>query len=188
MTLDEMKQKLKKSLTPKRYNHSIGVMETSVIMARYFGADEEKAMIAGLLHDCAKDFSKEEMFALCDKYQVELDDVSKHETSLIHGFLGAYVAREEYGVTDSEIFEAIYYHTVSKYDMSLLTKIIYIADLVEPSRNFDTVNKLREILKEDIDKALIFQIDNTLKSVIDRGGLIHSNTITTRNYYLEKYR
>ena len=188
MTIDEMREKLKLALTEKRYNHSIGVMQTAVSLARQYGADVEKTAIAALLHDCAKNYSKSEMLELCEKYNVELDPISRESTGLIHGFLGAVLAYEYYEAGDPEIYDAIYFHTIGKPDMSLITKIIYLADGIEPNRSYEGVERIRETAFEDIDRALIMQIDSTIKSVISKGGLIHTNTIDTRNFYLRKLR
>lgn len=188
MTIDQMRVKLKLALTEKRYNHSLGVMQTAVALARHYGANIEKTAVAALLHDCAKNYSKSEMLELCDRFGVELDPITSQSTGLIHGFLGAVIADKYYGVNDSEIYDAIYYHTVGKPDMGLMTKIIYIADGIEPNRDYEGVDRIRETAFEDIDRALILQIDSTLKSVISRGGLIHTNTIDTRNFYLKKLR
>ena len=186
MTINQMTAKLKGSLLEKRFIHSLGVMESAVELAKRYGADEEKAAIAGLLHDCAKNYSKEDMYSLCDEYGIELDEVMMNSSGLIHGLLGAEVAKREYGVDDPEIYDAIYYHTVGKPDMSLLTQIIYIADGIEPNRHYDGVDRIRSLAEEDLDKALILQIDYTIKSVISKGGLLHTNTIDTRNRYLAK--
>ena len=188
MTIDEMREKLKSVLSEKRFKHSIGVMETAVKMAKHYGANPEKTAIAGLLHDCAKEFSKEEFFGLCEKYNIFIDPVSRENSGLLHGFVGAEIARECYGVDDDEIYDAIYFHTVGKPDMSLMTKIIYIADVIEPGRTFEGVQGIRDLLFEDIDKALVFQIDGTLRSLISKGVMIHTNTIDTRNFYLKKVR
>ncbi len=188
MTIDEIRLKLKDALTEKRYIHSIGVMNTAIELAKHYGADLEKTSIAALLHDCAKNYSHSEMFELCEKYNIVIDDISKSSPGLIHGFLGAAMAKKDYGITDPEIYDAIYYHTVGKPDMSLITKIIYIADGIEPGRTYDGVERIREIVFEDIDRALVLQIDYTIHSVINRGGLIHTNTIDTRNFYLKKLR
>ena len=188
MTIDQMTSKLKSSLLEKRFVHSVGVMNTAVEMAKAHGVDEYKAAVAGLLHDCAKNYSKDDMFVLCEEYGIVLDDVMKNSTGLIHGLLGAEVAKREYGVDDDEIYDAIYYHTIGKPDMSLLTQIIYMADGMEPNRHYDGVDRIRALAEEDLDKALVLQIDYTIKSVISKGGLLHTNTIDTRNYYLKKLR
>ncbi len=186
MTIDQMTAKLKGSLLEKRFIHSLGVMECAIELAKLYGADAEKAAVAGLLHDCAKNYSKDEMFALCSEYGIELDNVMKSSSGLIHGLLGAEVAKRGYEIDDEEIYDAIYYHTVGKPDMSLLTQIIYIADGIEQNRHYDGVERIRALATEDLDKALILQIDYTIKSVISKGGLLHTNTIDTRNWYLSK--
>ncbi len=188
MTIQQMTAKLKSNLLEKRFVHSIGVMECAVELAKLYGADEQKAAIAGLLHDCAKNYSADDMFALCKKYHIPLDDVMKSATGLIHGPLGAEIARHEYGVDDADIYDAIYYHTVGKPNMSLLTQIIYIADGIEKNRHYDGVDCIRALARESLDKALIVQIDHTIKSVLLKGALLHTNTIDTRNYYLTRLK
>jgi predicted HD superfamily hydrolase involved in NAD metabolism len=181
-----MTAKLKGSLLEKRFIHSLGVMACAEKLAELYGADAHKAAVAGLLHDCAKNYSKDDMFSLCEEYGIEIDDVMRKSTGLIHGLLGAEVAKREYDIDDEEIYDAIYYHTMGKPDMSLLTKIIYIADGIEENRHYDGVDRIRSLAEEDLDKALILQIDYTIKSVISKGGLLHTNTIDTRNWYLAK--
>ncbi len=186
MDINSMRKKLQGMLLEKRYNHSLMVCETAKELAKMYGADVKKAEIAGLLHDCAKNFSKDEMFAMCEKYSVALDEVTKKQAGLIHAFLGAEVAKDLFGIDDDEIYDAIFYHTVGKPNMSLLTKIIYIADAIEPLRNYDGVEHLRELAHTDLDRALVYQIDITIKSVLKKGSLLHLNTVDTRNYYLSR--
>lgn len=186
MNIEKMQIKLKGMLLEKRYNHSVMVCETARELASIYGADVKKAEVAGLLHDCAKNFTKDEMFTLCDKYGIVLDDVTKKQTGLIHAFLGAEIAKDIFEIDDEEIYDAIFYHTVGKPDMSLLTKIIYIADAIEPLRHYEGVDRLRELAHTDLDKALVYQIDITIKSVLKRGSLLHLNTVDTRNYYLSR--
>ena len=186
MDINSMRTKLQGMLLEKRFNHSLMVCETAKELAKIYGADVKKAEIAGLLHDCAKNFSKDEMFSMCEKYSVKLDEVTKKQVGLIHAFLGAEVAKDLFGIDDEEIYDAIFYHTVGKPDMSLLTKIIYIADAIEPLRNYDGVEHLRELAHTDLDKALVYQIDITIKSVLKKGSLLHLNTVDTRNYYLSR--
>jgi len=123
MTIDQMREKLKIALTEKRYNHSIGVMQTAVELAHHYGADVHKTAVAALLHDCAKNYSTAEMFELCERFNIKIDETSKASPGLIHGFLGAVIASKYYGVDDPEIYDAIYYHTVGKPDMSLITRM-----------------------------------------------------------------
>lgn len=188
MTIEQMTEKLRNTLEEKRFNHSINVMEEAVRIAKHYGADVEKARIAGLLHDCAKNYPKEELYAMCDKFGIHLNETAKKEAGLIHGFVGAYLLKDEYGIDDEEIFDAVYYHTIGKPDMPLLTKIIFIADCTEPSRKADWVDDIRNNVCVDIDKALIIQLDNTIKSVLKKGTLLHTNTVDTRNFYIEQKR
>lgn len=186
MNIEQMTKKLRNSLEQRRFEHSLGVMNTAVKLAECYGIDTEKARIAGLLHDCAKNYSKDELYSLCEKYNIQLDDVAKREPGLLHGFVGAYLLKDEYEIEDPEIFDAVYYHTIGKPDMPLLTKIIFIADCIEPMRMAPWVDEIRDEVYTDIDNALIIQLDNTIRSVLKKGTLLHTNTIDTRNFYLKK--
>lgn len=135
-TYDEMEKHLKKQLKPKRFKHTLGVIDCAVDMAERNGADVKKAELAALLHDCAKNYSRDELLSVAGRCRIPLDDITLKEPQLLHGPVGAVVAREEYGVTDSEILDAIAYHTTGREDMTLLDKIIYLADFIEPSRDY----------------------------------------------------
>ncbi|MBE7030818.1 MAG: HD domain-containing protein [Ruminococcaceae bacterium] len=186
MQLEKMKEMLKTMLNEKRYAHSVAVMETAVELAERFGADVEKARIAGLLHDCAKNLSVQEMMEKCEEYSIALDAVAKQQFGLIHAFVGAKMLSPVFGVADEEIFDAVFYHTVGKPDMPILTKIIYIADGIEPHRTFEGVEEIRTLAQQDLDRALVKQIDRTIRSVLTKGTLLHTNTVDTRNFYLHR--
>lgn len=188
MTIEQMTEKLKSVLEEKRFEHSICVMNSAVELAMHYGADVEKARIAGLLHDCAKNLPVERLYSICQSNGLQLDNITKNEAGLLHAFAGAYILNDEYGIDDDEIFDAVFYHTVGKPDMSLLTKIIFIADCIEPSRKAPWVDDVRTLVFEDIDAALIIQLDNTIINVIKKGTLLHTNTVDTRNFYIEKER
>lgn len=188
MTIEQMTQKLESVLKKERFEHSICVMNSAVELAVRYNADVEKARIAGLLHDCAKNLPTEVLYEICRKNAFELDEVTKNEPGLLHAFAGAYILNEQYGVDDKEIFDAVFYHTVGKPDMALLTKIIFIADCIEPSRKADWVDRVRSVVFDDIDAALIIQLDNTIQSVLKKGTLLHTNTIDTRNFYIKNAR
>jgi len=181
MDINAIKKKLKESLSEARYIHSINVMEEAVKLAVHYNADAEKARIAGILHDCAKNMGKEEEEKLLKKYGIVTDDIQKRSHALIHSMLGMYIARDEYGIDDEEILNAIYWHTTGRAGMSLLEKIIFIADYIEPGRDFDAAEKIRKHAYEDLDKCVLMCADSTIMYLIERGKLIHPYTLETRN-------
>ncbi len=179
MNTDEMKMKLSQALGETRFRHSLGVCEESVRMAKLFGADTEKAYLAGLLHDCAKHISVEKQKELCEKYKI--DSITKQCPPVIHAPLGAVMAEIEYGVTDSEILDAIRYHTVARSGMTLLDKIVYVADMTEPNRNFTGVEVLRELSGTNIDEAFCEAVKQSLIHNLKSGNFIHPNTFEAWN-------
>ncbi|ADL07535.1 bis(5'-nucleosyl)-tetraphosphatase (symmetrical) YqeK [Thermosediminibacter oceani] len=175
---------LKKNLTEKRFLHSLGVMETAVALARRYGVDEQKAELAGLIHDCAKDIPADRQLNLAIEFGILLDEISRVETALIHGPLGAVLARKKYSVEDPEILRAVSIHTTGDIKMSALDKVIFLADYIEPGRDFPGVEKLRKVSFEDLDEAVIMAFDSTIRYVLDNRGLLHPRTVDARNYLL----
>ena len=156
MNINEIKDVLKTILTEKRWQHSLGVAYSAKILAQLYGEEIEKVEIAAILHDCAKCLEKEQMENYIRKYKIPLDCVEKKEIELVHGRVGAYIAKYEYGVKDEEILSAITYHTTGKENMSKIEKIIYLADFIEPNRDYPNVDILRTIAYAgDLDKALL---------------------------------
>ena len=182
----KLKEKLVVNIGGKRFKHSIGVMETAVELAKKYDCDVDKARIAGLLHDCAKYRDKLYLLKRVNDFDIILDDLMIYNKELIHGPLGAKVAEVEYGFEDEEVLSAIYYHTIGKENMTLLEKIIYLADYIEPSRHFPNVDWYRTYAFRDLDGALRYSMDNTIKYLIEKGKLIHLNTIKARNYLIPK--
>ena len=175
-------QKVKEMLKPERFNHSVGVMETAEKLAVHYGVDAKKARIAGILHDCAKNIPKNEAVEICKREGVSLKDICYVEKGLIHAYLGAHFAKTVFGVDDEEILDAIYYHTTGCPDMKPLTKIIYLADMIEPGRKIAGIEPLREAAFKDIDDALMRAFDSTIRHVINKGGIIDCDTISARNF------
>ena len=181
MNKNDILTKLASFLDKKRYDHSLGVMESAVVLAKKYDGDEYKAATAGLLHDCAKSLPPDQILKLCGKYNIILDEITLKQIGLVHGPLGAKIAEECFNITDSEILNAIKCHTTGKKGMTLLDKIIYLADYIEKGRNFPGVDKLREIADYDLNKAVLAALDNTIIYVISSGYLLHPMTLEARN-------
>ena len=186
MELEAIKNKLKKRLSREKFVHSINVMDTAVDMAKHYGIYDERFVLAGLLHDCAKDISSENMFKLCKEYNIEVDIYQKAQPALLHGALGAEIAKHEFGIDDAEILRSIKYHTTGCENMGMLEKIIYMADYIEPGREFFGVKKLRKLSYANINLAMIEGLNISIKEVIKKKGLIHPDTIYARNSILIK--
>ncbi len=186
---DKAKKELKKALKPERYEHSIGVMETAVELARHFGEDEYKARIAGLLHDCAKNIDTQISYEMCEKLGVQLDEITKKSYKLVHQYLGAVLAKRDFGIDDEQILSAIRSHTTAKADMSKLDMIIYLADFIEPNRDkepFEGLCELRELCKNDLDEAMTYALDISVESILARKMFLHPDTVSARNWFLDK--
>ena len=188
MNYEEKDKKLKSCLKPERYEHSKGVEELAVRLAEKWGADPEKARIAGLLHDSAKNADKEQSLKVIEKMNAGME--IKASPSLWHGPVGAYLLKDDYGVCDEEIYDAVYYHTVGKANMSLLTKIIYIADALEPGRDAyaEWTAACRKKAFENLDEALLEVADRTVESLISRKLKINGGCIDIHNEMIEKLK
>ncbi len=186
MKTDEMETRLRACLSAHRFRHSLGVCETAKALALRYGASASKAHTAGLLHDCAKDLPGDELKRLCAVYGIALDDVCESESCLLHAYVGAHLAREVYGVSDGDVFFAIYYHTTGRAAMSLLEKIIFLADMIEPNRaNFAGKEALLKASECDLDKAVLMALDISIRHVMDKGCLLHLDTLRARNHLLK---
>ena len=187
MTYEEMKEKLKSRLKPTRYEHSVGVADTAVVLAERFGVNVEKARIAGLLHDCARQFPNEQLPTEAAKRHITYGMVEKNMPLLLHGYVGARLIEEEYGIADGEISQAIYRHTVGGADMTDLDKIIYFADMIEPGRRYPGVDELRSLAKTaTLDEMVLAGLTRSIKFVLEKGHLIHPDTVIARNEILIK--
>ena len=178
--MEEIKQELKKFLTEKRYLHSLGTMKAAKELAKIYGEDEAAAELAGLVHDIAKELSKEEITEALKKYNIKPDPIEENQISLLHSKLGAELAKEKFRVCE-KIQNAIKYHTTGNIKMDKFAKIIYLADKIEETRNYTDVEELRKLAKQDLDKAMLFMMDFTIQKSIKKQTLIHPDTIETRN-------
>lgn len=160
----------------KRVRHIRGTEEEAVRLAKRWGADEEMARRAGILHDCTKYLPLEEHLALCSKYGVQLDELEQKAEKLLHSKTGACIAKYVFGEPE-EVYNAIFWHTTAKADMTTLEKILYVADYMEPNRDFEGVERLRALAYEDLDKALLLGVETTIQEMVDRNRVVHTNTL-----------
>ncbi len=168
-------------LDPRRIPHVLGTEETAAALALRWGADEESARRAALLHDCTKKFDKELQMALCRQYGIEPDAAERREGKLLHAITGAAVAYADFGVS-GEVRDAIRWHTTGKADMKLLEKIIYLADYIEPTRDFCDLTELRRLAFEDLDGALLLGFTMAVEDLAKKGMPVHPNSVLARDY------
>ena len=184
-----MQEKLQSSLSVKRYIHTLGVVKEAKKLAKIYGNEEtkDKAEVAALLHDCAKDYPLELKKRLCKEYHIELDDIIKSQMDLAHPLLGTEVAKREYLVDDEEILNAIKYHTTGKRKMSLLDKIVFIADYIEENRKpFEGLEEARRLAYIDLDLAMKFILEHTIEYVNERNMKLHPLSVEALEYYKNK--
>lgn len=169
-----------------RLKHSFNVKDESLKLAkRYNYNNKNKVILAAVLHDYAKNYSDNELLDIVKREDINADYWEKKIPVILHAPVSAYLAEEEFGITDVEVLDAIRYHVTGRPKMSLLEKIIFIADIIEPSREFKGVNKIRESAKESLNKSIVLTCESILNYNINKKSLIHPNTLLTRNYYLK---
>ncbi|MDO5517796.1 MAG: bis(5'-nucleosyl)-tetraphosphatase (symmetrical) YqeK [Clostridium sp.] len=182
LSINEIKEYLKENLKPSRYEHTLGVAETAKKLAALNGIDESRAEIAGLAHDVAKNLSKEEMLQIIKENNISLSLVEENNINLWHSIIAPIVAENELKIHDEELLEALRWHTTGKEDMSVLVKIIYIADMIEPGRDFNGLDEIRNATFENLDKGVYVGLTHSIKFLLDKDLLIDENTIRARNY------
>lgn len=189
--MKKIKKYLKKHLTKDRYHHTLGVAYTAIAMAMRYNPDPDspdfirRAETAGLLHDCAKCMDNDKKIRICDKNNIPYTSFEACHPYLLHGKVGAHIAKTKFDIHDEDILQAITWHTTGRPDMSLLEKIIFIADYIEPSRNpIPELDKIRQLAFIDIDKAMEKILSNTLKFLEEKGNPIDKMTQTTYDSYV----
>ena len=181
LSLEDLRCVALSMLDPRRIPHVLGTEETAAALALRWGADEESARRAALLHDCTKKFDKELQMALCRQYGIEPDAAERREGKLLHAITGAAVAYADFGVS-GEVRDAIRWHTTGKADMKLLEKIIYLADYIEPTRDFCDLTELRRLAFEDLDGALLLGFTMAVEDLAKKGMPVHPNSVLARDY------
>ena len=180
LSLSQLRPVALSYLKHKRIPHVLGTEQEAIRLAERYGADVEKARRAALLHDCTKKLDMEEQLALCRRYGIQLDELEQKALKLLHSKTGAAIARDVFGV-DDDIYSAIWYHTTGHAGMTKLEKIIYLADYIEPSRDFPGVDKLRKVCYEDLDRGLLMGLEMTIEEMTSMGNPVHHATIEARD-------
>ena len=180
--LEEIRDYLKDNLKPSRYGHTLGVVNTAIRLAEFYGEDKNKAEIAALCHDVAKNMSNDALRKIIDNENIILSIDEENTQELWHSIVAPVIARKVFEIEDEEILAAMRWHTTGKEDMTNLEKIIYLADLIEPSRKFDGVDEIREIAYKDLDLAMLKALTHTTIYLLTKGCAVDINSVKARNY------
>ncbi|NBD22911.1 bis(5'-nucleosyl)-tetraphosphatase (symmetrical) YqeK [Paenibacillus glycinis] len=180
MNRSEMMAAVKAEMPERRWTHTLGVMETSIILAERFGGDPERAERAAILHDVAKYWPTARMETMIKEHGLP-EELLRYDKELWHAPVGAFVAERDYGVSDAEILDAIRYHTSGRERMTLMDKIVCLADYMEPGRDFPGVKHIRELAEHSLNRALLAGFDSTIMYLLQQGRRIFPLTIAARN-------
>lgn len=188
-TIEDIQEKLRKKLKGSRYVHTLGVEYTSVCLAMKYGENLETAELSGLLHDCAKELPEKKLIQICRDHGERISKMEYQNPFLLHGKAGACLARDKFGIDDANILNAIRYHTTGRPDMTLVEKIVFVADYIEPNRKkADNLTELRRMAFENLDETVLRILEQTLDYLIRTGKEIDRHTVITRDYYKKLLR
>lgn len=185
LDINEIKTQLSQNVNKDRYEHCMRVAETARSLALRFNLDANKAYIAGLLHDCAKDIDELTLLKIAKEIGIEINEVQKEKPiKFLHSKVGAYIAQKYYGITDKDILQAISYHHEGAIDMTSFDKIIALADMIEPDRKFADISQLRLLLETSIDKAYFCAYKDIIVNCIKLDSFLEDNRIKVYNHLL----
>ena len=185
--IKDLKKDLKKEMDDSRFEHTLGVMYTCAALAMRYEYDLEKAMLAGLLHDCAKCMPNAKKLKMAEKHHLEISSLERKNPFMLHAKLGAFLAKKKYDIEDEEILNAIRWHTTGRPDMTLLDKIVYVSDYIEPRRDkAPNLPKIRQLEFMDLDQALIKILEDTLGYLGDSAEHVDAMTKKTYDYYMQQ--
>ncbi|MBR4287759.1 MAG: bis(5'-nucleosyl)-tetraphosphatase (symmetrical) YqeK [Clostridia bacterium] len=181
MNNEQYKEILQKRLSEKRYIHSLNVADSSKELALIYGCDPEKAYTVGLIHDCCKDEPAGLQLSYMLENKVELSEYELDVPKLYHAISGSVFAKNEFGIEDADMLNAIRYHTTGRKGMSLLEKVVFIADFISAEREYDGVDIMREKAKRSLDEAIVEGLGFTIKDLITRNMIVHPDTVLAFN-------
>ncbi len=184
--INKIKKDLKEKLSKNRYEHSLRVADYCKRLAKIYKIDENRAYLSGLVHDCAKNL--EEFYMLNKKLNSDIifDTEERDNENLRHAPIGAVVCKDLYGIFDEEILSAVRYHTIAKENMTLLEKILFISDKIEPDRKYDTVDELRRLADFDIDRAIVKFLNDSFEYLEKKSQKVHHLSVKARDYLVNK--
>jgi predicted HD superfamily hydrolase involved in NAD metabolism len=177
---------IQKRLSPNRYRHSLQVAQVARDLAEQYGVDRGKAYATGLLHDYAKGMSGQELLDRAEIYQLMEQPADSLLPDLLHGPVGAYLVKQELGIEDEEMLAAIAHHTLGAVAMGSLEEIIYLADMIEPGRDYPGMERLKCLTERSLEQGMLYGLETTIRYCIDQQRIIHPRSIEVRNYYLQK--
>lgn len=182
--ISDIKRNMEKRQDSARFEHTLGVSYIAAALAMRYGCDVKKAQLAGLLHDCAKHYSEEKILQSCEKYNISMTEVERENPFLLHAKLGAFLAMHKYHVEDEEIIGAILVHTTGKPDMTLLDKILYVADYIEPGRQkAPNLEEIRTLAFKDLDEALRRILEETITYLKEQEKPLDEMSLRAWEYY-----
>lgn len=184
--IKKIRRYMEKNLDPKRFEHTLGVAYTAASLAMCYDVDITKALVAGLLHDCAKCLPDEKKISICEKHNLQITDIERQNPFLLHAKAGSYIAMNKFNIHDRDIINAILNHTTGRPGMSVLEKIIYISDYIEPGRKqAPNLTLIRKLAFRDIDKALLKILEDTLDYLSKSASPTDPMTQKTFDYYMK---
>lgn len=175
-------------LDDRLYRHSLGVAQAAVSLAERYGADGNKAYLAGIVHDYGKRYSGRELLKKADQLKLSLDRITRQEPKLLHAPVGAALLKVELQIGDTGILRAVANHTTGRSNMNRLDKVIYLADYIEEGRNFPGVIEVRQAARENLDRALLMAVELAIRSILKRGLMLHPRSVAFRNSLLAGLR
>lgn len=182
----EAREIIRFKLSKNRFKHSLQVAEVARELAEHYQVDSDKAHLIGLLHDYAKGISSEELLAIAEKNGLLQDEMERQIPDLLHAPVGSWLVRHELKVEDEEVLQAITLHTLGDLNMNIMDKIIYLADMIEPGRDYPGQERLKCLAFRDLDDAMLFGLESTIRYCLEQGRLLHPRTIEVRNHYLRR--
>lgn len=182
--IKKIRRAMERTLDDKRFEHTLGVAYTAAALAMRYDTDIIKAQTAGMLHDCAKCLSNEKRLSICEKHNISVNDIERNNPFLLHAKVGSYIAMQKYNIRDTDTINAILNHTTGRPDMSLLEKIVYVSDYIEPGRKqAPNLSEIRRLAFVDLDEALLLILGDTLIYLNTIDGEIDPMTQKTYDFY-----